>query len=234
MTPPRPKFVVYYRVSTQKQGRSGLGLEAQKASVDAFLKTHGGLALASYTEVESGKVSTRPQLQAALLRCRQARATLLVAKLDRLSRNAAFLFTLRDSGQKFLALDLPEANTLTLAVMVGMAQHERELISARTKAALAARKARGLSLGTPRNAKFLKPHAAAASLLGQAANRRNAVRRAKEIKPIIEDARALGHTSLRAIAGYLNDQLVPTPRGKRWTPTAVAHAITYSEFLASD
>lgn len=234
MTPPKPKFVVYFRVSTKQQGRSGLGLEAQKASVDAYLKSHGGLALASYTEVESGKVSTRPQLQAALLRCRQARATLLVAKLDRLARNVAFLFNLRDAGVKFHALDLPEANTLTLGVMASMAQHEAEVISARTKAALAARKARGLSLGTPANAKFLKPHAAAASRLGQAANRRNAVKRAKEVAPIIKDAREAGHQSLRAIALYLNEQQVPTPRGKQWTPTAVAHAITYSEHLAAD
>jgi DNA invertase Pin-like site-specific DNA recombinase len=231
MAPSKPKFVVYYRVSTQKQGRSGLGLEAQKASVDAYLKAHSGLALASYTEVESGKVSARPQLQAALLRCRQARATLLVAKLDRLGRNIAFLMNLRDAGVKFQAIDLPEANTLTLGVMASMAQHEAEVISARTKAALAARKARGLPLGTPRD---LSAYRESAGVLGREANRRKAVKRAKEVAPIIKDARDAGHQSLRAIASYLNEQQVPTPRGKQWTPTAVAHAITYSEFLATD
>jgi DNA invertase Pin-like site-specific DNA recombinase len=231
MAPSKPKFVVYYRVSTQKQGRSGLGLEAQKAAVEAYLSAHGGRALVSYIEVESGKINARPQLQAALLRCRQTRATLLIAKLDRLGRNAAFLFELRDSGQKFQALDIPDANTLTLAVMVGMAQHEREIISARTKAALAARKARGLPLGTRRD---LSAYSAAASLLGQAANRRKAIARAKDVAPRIMEARKDGHTSLRAIAAYLNDMEIPTPRGKQWTATAVAHAITYSEYLAHD
>src|SRR6202034_2959368 len=127
--------------------------------VDAYLKAHGGVELASFTEVESGKDNARPQLTAALLRCRQTRATLLVAKLDRLSRNAAFLMNLRDSGVKFQALDIPEANTLTLGVMAVLAQHEREIISARTRAALAARRARGLPLGTPRD---MSPYAARA------------------------------------------------------------------------
>src|SRR5580698_1045756 len=104
MAPAKSKFVSYYRVSTQKQGRSGLGLEAQKSAVESYLRTHGGVELASYTEVESGKDNARPQLQAALLRCRQTRATLLVAKLDRLSRNTGFLMNLRDSGVKFQAL----------------------------------------------------------------------------------------------------------------------------------
>jgi len=105
------------------------------------------------------------------------------------------------------------------------------VISARTQAALAARKARGLPLGTPRD---LSAYREAASVLGRDANRRRAVKRAKEVAPIIVEARAAGHQSLRAIAGYLNEQQVPTPRGKQWTPTAVAHAITYSEYLAAD
>lgn len=231
MVPPTSKFVSYYRVSTQKQGRSGLGLDAQKAAVETYLSAHGGVELASYTEVESGKIDSRPRLQAALLRCRQTRATLLVAKLDRLSRNASFLMNLRDAGVKFQALDIPEANTLTLGVLAVLAQHERELISARTKAALAARKARGLPLGTNRD---MTAYAKRASVLGQAANRAKAIARAKDVAPQITEARKAGHTSLRAIAGYLNDMEIPTPRGKQWTATAVANAITYSEHLTGD
>jgi DNA invertase Pin-like site-specific DNA recombinase len=232
MVPPKSKFVSYYRVSTQKQGRSGLGLEAQKAAVETYLRAHAGVELASFTEVESGKnAADRPKLQAALLRCRQTRATLLVAKLDRLSRNASFLMNLRDSGVQFEALDVPGANMLTVGVMALMAQQERELISTRTKAALAARRARGLPLGTRRD---LSAYAASASLLGQAANRRKAIARAKEIAPLISEARKDGHTSLRAIAAYLNAGGNPTPRGKQWTATAVAHAITYSQHLTDD
>ncbi len=221
MVPAKSKFVSYYRVSTQKQGRSGLGLEAQKAAVEAFLRQQGGVELASFTEVESGKISERPQLQAALLRCRQTRATLLVAKLDRLSRNAAFLMSLRASDVKFQALDIPEANTLTLGVMALLAQQERELISQRTKAALAARKARGLPLGTPRD---LSAYARRASALGRAANTAKARARAQEIAPLIEEARQAGCTSLRAIAAYLNDRETTTPRGKAWTAMAVSNA----------
>jgi DNA invertase Pin-like site-specific DNA recombinase len=221
MVPQRSKFVSYYRVSTAKQGRSGLGLEAQRAAVETYLKANSGVELASFVEVESGKVNSRPQLEAALLRCRQTRATLLVAKLNRLSRNAAFLMNLRDSGVKFQALDIPEANTLTLGILATLAQHEREIISARTKAALAARKARGLPLGTPRDMRAYAPRAAA---LGRAALTATARKRAQEIAPLIVEARALGHTSLRAVAEFLNSREVTTPRGKAWTATAVRNA----------
>ncbi len=222
MVPPRPKFVTYFRVSTQRQSRSGLGLEAQQAAVSAHLAAHKGDVLASYTEVESGKIDQRPQLVAALRRCRQTRATLLVAKIDRLSRTASFLFTLRDSGAKFQALDIPEANTLTLGVMIVMSQHERELIAKRTREALAARRAKGLPMGTPRD---LSAYQERASELGCFANRAKAQERAKEIAPAIEEARAAGHTSLRQIAAYLNDQGIQTPRGKAWTATAVRNAM---------
>jgi DNA invertase Pin-like site-specific DNA recombinase len=174
--------------------------------------------LHSFTEVESGKVDARPQLEAALLRCRQTRATLLVAKLDRLSRNVAFLFRMRDEGVKFQAIDIPEANTMTLTVFAGMAQHERELISARTKAALAARKARGLPLGTPRD---MSAYAPAAAALGRAALLAKARKRASEIAPQIDAARSAGCDSLRQVATWLNTQGIVTPRGKSWTAAAV-------------
>jgi DNA invertase Pin-like site-specific DNA recombinase len=186
-----------------------------------YIRTHGGVELASFTEVESGKIDTRPQLEAALLRCRQAHAILLVAKLDRLSRNAAFLFNLRDSGVKFQALDIPEANTLTLGVMAVLAQHEREIISARTRAALAARRARGLPMGTPRD---MSPYAVHASALARVVNSQRARARAALVAPAIEAARMAGCASLRRIAEHLDEMGVTTPRGRKWTPTAVANA----------
>jgi DNA invertase Pin-like site-specific DNA recombinase len=213
--------VTYYRVSTLKQGQSGLGLEAQKSAVKDYIDSHSGVELATFTEVESGKLNTRPELEAALLRCRQSHATLLVAKLDRLSRNAAFLFNLRDSGVKFQALDIPEANTLTLGVMAVLAQHEREIISARTRAALAARRARGLPLGTPRD---MSAHAARASALARAVNTEKAKTRAALVAPAIKSARSAGCASLRQVAEHLDKLGITTPRGKSWTPTAVANA----------
>jgi DNA invertase Pin-like site-specific DNA recombinase len=148
-------YVSYYRVSTDAQGQSGLGLESQQSAVEAFITSKGNDArlLASFIEVESGKRDDRPQLAAALAYAKCKKATLIIAKLDRLSRKAAFLLNLRDSGCDFEALDCPQMNTLTLGVMAVFAQHEREVISARTKAALQAAKARGVKLGGPLGAK---------------------------------------------------------------------------------
>lgn len=143
-------FIAYYRVSTQRQGQSGLGLEAQRAAAQAFAKGRGEI-IAEYIEVESGKRNDRPKLKEAIETAKTEGATLLIAKLDRLARNAGFIFALRDAGVSFVCADMPEANTLTIGVMAVLAQYEREMISDRTKAALAARKARGLSLGTPAN-----------------------------------------------------------------------------------
>lgn len=143
------QFVAYYRVSTAKQGRSGLGLEAQQASVRSYVRE--GRILAEYVEVESGKRDDRHELAQALAHAKREGATLIIAKLDRLARSVAFIFALRDSGVQFLACDMPEANTLTIGLLAAMAQHERELISERTKAALTAKKARGFVLGSPQN-----------------------------------------------------------------------------------
>jgi DNA invertase Pin-like site-specific DNA recombinase len=143
----KPKFVAYLRVSTDRQGKSGLGLDAQRTAVHQFVAQRGGEIIApEYREIESGKVNNRPELEKAMKRCRLTGATLLVAKLDRLSRNAAFLMTLKDSGVPFVAADMPDANTLTIGVMASLAQHEREMISKRTKAALEAARARGTKL----------------------------------------------------------------------------------------
>jgi DNA invertase Pin-like site-specific DNA recombinase len=145
-------FIAYYRVSTDRQGRSGLGLEAQRAAVGRYLASVGGILLAEHTEVETGRRNDR-------LNCKKpwppAGSTLVIAKLDRLSRNVAFIATMMDSGVEFVACDNPHATRLTLHILAAVAEHEREMISARTKAALQAAKARGVRLG--RNAERLAP-----------------------------------------------------------------------------
>ncbi|GAB3900781.1 recombinase family protein [Spirosoma agri] len=147
------KYVAYYRVSTRAQGDSGLGLEGQRYAVANFVKESDRRAaiVAEYTEVESGKNNQRVQLTAAIDRAKKEGAVLVIAKLDRLSRNASFIFTLRDSGVNFQCVDMPDANTLTIGIFATLAQHERELISSRTKAALQAKIAKGAILGKPEN-----------------------------------------------------------------------------------
>lgn len=144
------RYIAYYRVSTQKQGRSGLGLDDQREMVRRFLR-EGEELVEEFTEIESGRKKERPQLQAAIKAARQHRAQLLIAKLDRLSRNASFVMLLRDSEVDFVACDLPDANTLTIGIMASFAQHEAEQISKRTRAALAQKKVRGFQLGKPEN-----------------------------------------------------------------------------------
>src|SRR5690606_35546137 len=150
-----PKCVAYERVSTARQGRSGLGLEAQRKAIDDFAASRGAILTGRFTEIESGRRNDRPKLAEALHLAKLTGATLVIAKLDRLSRNAVFLLTLRDSGVRFLAVDMPEANDLTVGIMALVAQQEREAISRRTKEALAAAKARGMTLGNPNGAAAL-------------------------------------------------------------------------------
>jgi DNA invertase Pin-like site-specific DNA recombinase len=141
------QFVTYYRVSTDRQGRSGLGLEAQREAVARYLASVGGNLVAEHTEIETGKRNDRPELAKALAVCRKRRTKLVIAKLDRLSRNVAFIAALMDSNVEFVACDNPHAARLTLHILAAVAEHEREMISIRTKAALAAAKARGKALG---------------------------------------------------------------------------------------
>lgn len=223
MTSDAGKYVAYLRVSTQKQGRSGLGLEAQRETVRQFVASRSGRIIApELVEVETGKNNHRPELQKALKRCRATGATLVVAKLDRLSRNAAFLMTLRDSGVQFVAADLPEANTMTVGVMAVVAQHEREAISARTKAALAAAKRRGVKLGGLRvGAGNIRQYQAAGVAAAKAASHRR-------LQDIADDLRSLSAEglSLNAIARRLNEIDIRAPRGGSWTATAVSRALT--------
>jgi len=219
------KAVAYYRVSTAKQGSSGLGLDAQRSAVEALCAGRGWEIIAPpFTEVESGKRDDRPELAKALERCKVTGAALVVAKLDRLSRNVAFLATLQDSGVKFVAADMPEANELTIHIMAAVAQAERKAISKRTKEALAAAKARGQRLGNPNGAAALR-RAAKGSGAGTAAAQRNADVHAARLRPIVERMRGGGLTSLGALAGALNAEGMVTPRGGRWHASSVRNLL---------
>jgi DNA invertase Pin-like site-specific DNA recombinase len=214
-------FIAYLRVSTERQGRSGLGLEAQKAAVDAFIASKSGAKLIAppFVEIESGKKNDRPELIKALLRAKVTGSCLLVAKLDRLSRNAAFLMTLRDSGVPFVAADQPEANNLTIGILALVAQNEREAISSRTKAALACAKARGVKLGSRTGGKHLQGmgyHKAAVASLKASADAR-----ARDLKEVLADLVHEGITSANAQAHALNARGIITPRGGRWTARSV-------------
>jgi DNA invertase Pin-like site-specific DNA recombinase len=216
------RTVAYYRVSTDKQGRSGLGLEAQKAAVRAFLDGKGWPPLAEFVEIESGKRADRPELAKAMAACRLYGATLVIAKLDRLSRNAAFLLALRDAGVEFVACDLPDANRLTVGIMAMVAEDEAERISARTKAALQAAKARGTKLGGYRGYAFTAAdHAAAAERKTFKARQTAAA-----VLPELRELQAAGIVSFSGLARALTARGVPTPGGAgRWQAVQVQRVL---------
>jgi DNA invertase Pin-like site-specific DNA recombinase len=216
------KFVSYLRVSTDKQGHSGLGIEAQRKAVADYLNGGRWKLLKEYVEVESGKHADRPELAAAIRHSKATGATLIVAKLDRLARNVAFISALMESGVEFVAADMPMANRLTVHVLAAVAEHEREQISARTKAALAAAKARGTKLGNPNGARALRGLGNASAV---AALRRSADRHAAQVLPIIEELRGEGITSLHEIADELNRREIRTARGGQWYATSVRHVL---------
>ena len=217
MTPARaPKYVAYLRVSTDKQGRSGLGLEAQRQAIAEFCGGHPPIA--EFVEIESGKRDARPKLEAALHRAKVTGAKLLIAKLDRLSRNVAFIARLQDSGVKFVCADMPEANELTVHLFAAIAQYERKAISARTKAALAAAKRRGQKLGNPNGARALRGLGNAAAV---AAIKAVAVKFAEDVGPVIQDIKAEGITTLDGIADELNAREILTARSGKWHPSSV-------------
>ena len=216
------KFVSYLRVSTAKQGESGLGIEAQRKAVLEFLNGGNWELLAEYTETESGKKNDRPKLAKALEHCRLTGATLVIAKLDRLSRNAHFLLGLQEAGVKFVAVDMPTANELTVGIMALVAQEERKAISARTKAALAAAKERGVKLGCPNGAAHLRQYG---NELGVEAIKRGADERASKLVGVVKEIQDAGATSLREIADELNRRSITTARGGKWHASSVRNLL---------
>src|SRR6516164_4941450 len=198
------KHVAYYRVSTARQGRSGLGLEAQRQAVTEFLNGGDWKIVGEFTEIETGKYAKpdRPELAKAMALCRLHGAKLVIAKLDRLSRNAHFLLGLKESGVDFVAADMPNANRLTVGIMAMVAEDEALRISERTKAALAAAKQRGVKLGGDRG---VIPNARSHKASAEALRLRTAAR-AADLAPIVKELQAAGKTSLRAIAEGLNAQ----------------------------
>ena len=216
-------FVSYLRVSTQKQGQSGLGLEAQRKAVEDYLNGGDWNLIEEVVEVESGKKNKRPKLNEAIELCKASGATLVVAKIDRLTRDAAFLLNLKDAGIDFIAADMPEANRLTIGIMALVAEQEREAISKRTKEALAAAKVRGVQLGAYRDGNFVgrvgtTKDAKKASEARTALYRRRAAAKLPMIKKVDPD----NSLSLRGIAQKLNDLGVPTISGKgNWSANSV-------------
>lgn len=220
----REKVVAYIRVSTQKQGRSGLGQDAQRLAIKSFAKQRNARVIETYEEIESGKHSDRPELKKALHLAKVTASTLCIAKLDRLSRNAAFLLTLRDSGVKFIAADLPDANELTVGILAVVAQAEREAISKRTKEALAAAKARGIKLGNPNGAAPLK-RAGKGNVDALRAIQAKTAARTEDLRPVIDSMREQGHVTLGALANELNSRGFVTPRGRAWYRSSVRNLL---------
>jgi DNA invertase Pin-like site-specific DNA recombinase len=223
VTQHRGKYVAYYRVSTGKQAKSGLGLEAQETAVNDYLNGGSWTMAGRFIETESGKRKDRPELAQALRMCKVHKATLIVAKLDRLARNVAFVSALMESGVKFVALDCREMNKFTIHVLAAVAEHEAALISARTKAALAAAKARGVELGR-RDSEIAK-YAAEGSLAGAKVRSAQAIEYREQMLPIIEDIQTAGAETLREIAHQLNVRGIPARRGGAWTATQVMRVL---------
>jgi DNA invertase Pin-like site-specific DNA recombinase len=219
---PKGKFVSYLRVSTARQGISGLGLEAQRASVAGYLNGGDWTLVQEVLEVESGKRNDRPALADALKLCRKYKATLVIAKLDRLARNVAFISNLMESGAEFVAVDMPQANRFVVHIMAAVAEQEAEAISKRTKAALQAAKERGTKLGGRRvsSERF-------AEIAADARKERTArVRKQRaELLPAIAQIQAKGVTTLRAIAAQLNAMEIEAPRGGQWAAVQVRRVL---------
>jgi DNA invertase Pin-like site-specific DNA recombinase len=220
------QIVGYMRVSTKGQGESGLGLEAQRTALEAYAKQTGGLLAMVYTEVESGKLADRPELAKALAHAKRSKATLVVAKLDRLARNVAFLSALMDSKVPFVACDNPHANRLTLHILAAVAEAEAVAISQRTKAALAAYKARGGKLGAqlPQCRNLTPESQRKGAERAALARSRNAAESYADLAPTMKELRTEGLT-LQGIAEKLNAEGHTTRRGRPWNPVQVARVI---------
>jgi DNA invertase Pin-like site-specific DNA recombinase len=215
-------LVSYIRVSTAQQGKSGLGIEAQRLALDAFAKANGFEIVAEFVEVETGKgsdaIERRPQLNAALAKARREKCAVVVAKLDRLSRDVHFISGLMVHRVPFIVAELgADVDPFMIHLFAALAEKERALISQRTKAALSAAKARGQKLGNP--------NISAAREAGATALKANADRHAANVLPIIAEIQKSGATTLRAIAEALNARGIPTPRGRKWEAMSVKNAL---------
>jgi DNA invertase Pin-like site-specific DNA recombinase len=223
------KFVSYLRVSTVRQGISGLGLEAQREAVAQHLNGGRWTLVQEVVEVESGKRNDRLAIAEVLRLCRLHRATLIIAKLDRLARNVHFISSLMESGVEFVAVDFPQANRLTVHILAAVAEHEASMISARTKAALAAAKARGVRLGGQRGSldrmgrMAQKGNAASATVRSAASAKRN-----EDLLPVIEDIRGAGLSTPQQIADGLNKRGITAARGGAWSAVQVRRILKIS------
>ncbi len=215
----KSKFIAYYRVSTERQGKSGLGLESQQKIVNDYLNGGKSELVKEFTEIESGKRDdNRPELRKAMAACRVFGATLVISKLDRLARNARFLLELQESGLDFVACDMPSANQFTVKIMAVFAEEERQMISTRTKAALQAAKVRGTKLGTDNltlegRIKGVKN--------SRAARRQNTDKYSQDIMSTIDEIKSEGAISLRSIAKQLNQRGIKTRRDGNWQANSV-------------
>jgi DNA invertase Pin-like site-specific DNA recombinase len=214
-------FVCYYRVSTNQQGQSGLGLDAQRQAVRNYAETVHGAILDELTEVESGQINERPILNQAIELCRRTGATLLVANLSRLSRNLHFVTTLQQSKVNFVAVDNPHATPFLIHILVAVAELERTMISARTKAALESAKRRGTKLGNPRFSESLSR--------ARECRRIQSHQRFEQWIPVVRELQRSGLKSLKDLAGGLNARGFKTPRGSRFTPTHVHRILKFAQ-----
>jgi len=227
------KIIGYVRVSTQKQGESGLGLDAQRTAIEAYAKAEGGELVTTFREVESGKRSDRPELAKAVALAKRTRARLVIAKLDRLARNVAFVSSLMESKVDFVACDNPHANRLTLHILAAIAEHEAEAVSQRTKAALAAAKARGVKLGSARPGHW-SGREAIQRKAQRAATAAAKVKRDSEAEPVYSEVLPIIHAmreagdSLQDIADELNGQGFTTIRGAAWGKMQVSRLLAYA------
>lgn len=224
---PKGSYVAYYRVSTQRQGQSGLGLAAQEKAVGDYLSGGTCTVIDQFQEVESGRKKDRPELRKALAACRKHKATLVIAKLDRLARNVAFISALLESKVKFVAVDMPEADTAFLQIAAVFAEWEAKKISERTKSALAAASDRGTKLGWAIETRRHAQQACAEK--GAAVNRDRARQFAANVLPVINDIRKAGVATLDGIAGALNARGVTTARGGQWYATTVKNVLAHQQ-----
>lgn len=222
------RCVCYYRVSTKRQENSALGLEAQEMAIAGYLRGSGAKVVAEFQEAESGRKTDdeRPELAKALAMCRLHQATLIIARLDRLARNVAFVSQLMRSSVAFVAVDFPEANKLTIHILAAVAEHQRDTISENTKSALAAAKARGVVLGNSKN--FNDKGRAKGRAKGHVTHRARAIQRAVDVMPTIRELMARGPMTLRGLADALNAKKIPATRGGIWHPATVRSALAWA------